>query len=544
MLLTLSTAALAADTWNYYFPITIIDTSGSDRTNLPVLLGFAGQNMVDAGYMNSSGTDTRMRQGSTDIEYMLSTTQVPVYVDSLTANGQKTYNFYTGYSPVQTTFDILVGDEGYITVTDDAALELGGNYEVEFEGYVTIDGDELYLFKEDAFAIYSNTSGKILASSLATSDKTNPTGFNDPDSAWSDETTAYDDDTNFGADISTAVPADSWSSFIELTIGGTPVGCYAARFYAEADGDWTQIDVDAYYDSAWHDIFQGAHTNLTWTTVYWYSLENVTNLRFRFYNDDGSPQTEGDILRDVDYIELDPNNVAGTVEKAGLSTGEVKVKVTDGAQMVLYIDDVQEDTAVGLDVTDTANDWYFMRENTMPYADFLKITVGGTLIAHYEPTAMITSTTLPDREGTAQNGTITWGSNSNITITYGSMVSSEATSSTVSQTGLGFTVPSADMPSQWFAAGGSLTSLPLYPMFNSISTETNIPVQSLYMWFILSIGVALSVWVYMSTRSILLGSLIITVCMIVGSAMTVIPAWMFFIYILVSGGLMYLMRQI
>ncbi|GAI20721.1 unnamed protein product, partial [marine sediment metagenome] len=54
-----------------------------------------------------------------------------------------------------------------------------------------------------------------------------------------------------------------------------------------------------------------------------------------------------------------------------------------------------------------ANSWVLIQSNVAPYLDFYKHTVGGTLIAWYQPNDMISGTTLPDREddaGTADSG--------------------------------------------------------------------------------------------------------------------------------------------
>ena len=59
---------------------------------------------------------------------------------------------------------------------------------------------------------------------------------------------------------------------------------------------------------------------------------------------------------------------------------------------------------------DNANDWTWMQNNVMPYADDLLVAIDGTIQLEYEPAAIIQGTTLPD-EQSDHDGIITWGSN-------------------------------------------------------------------------------------------------------------------------------------
>jgi len=80
----------------------------------------------------------------------------------------------------------------------------------------------------------------------------------------------------------------------------------------------------------------------------------------------------------------------------------------------LTVDSTLEDRTLGASVPDNANDIILMDNSTtdfMPYMGRFQYTVDDTLLINYKPNAIISGTTLPDREGTAQNGTFTYGSN-------------------------------------------------------------------------------------------------------------------------------------
>lgn len=111
-----------------------------------------------------------------------------------------------------------------------------------------------------------------------------PTGFVDPDSAWTAETLAYDDDTGTKARRS-AVPINTWSEYLELTIGA--ISCDKVQFWASYSAlEINEIDLDVYYEGGWHDVFQGAYAHRTWVEK---SIpagtKTVTAARARFYND-------------------------------------------------------------------------------------------------------------------------------------------------------------------------------------------------------------------------------------------------------------------
>lgn len=108
-----------------------------------------------------------------------------------------------------------------------------------------------------------------------------PTGFNDPDSQWNNESQAYDNNTGTGADSYNGT-ARTWGSFIELNIGA--IDCDKIRFYALYNAaNVNKIDIDLYYSGAWNDLYEGSYTNQTWVEKAIGSTENVTSARVRFY---------------------------------------------------------------------------------------------------------------------------------------------------------------------------------------------------------------------------------------------------------------------
>jgi hypothetical protein len=201
---------------------------------------------------------------------------------------------------------------------------------------------------------------------------------------------------------------------------------------------------------------------------------------------------------------------------------------------------IEKDVILDCNVPDNTNDWIFTPQS---YWDYYKHTVDGSLIVHYEPDGMLTGATLPDLEGAAQDGTITWGANSNLSLHYGAMVSSASTSAATSSE-LGFDMPDSSLPSTWFASGANLASLPFYDSFLDVSNSTGQPLQVIY--FMAALGLAFGVFLLVVTtvRSALLGVIAFNIVLFVGSSMTVVPMWLPFVILIVQIGIMYLYRQV
>lgn len=143
-----------------------------------------------------------------------------------------------------------------------------------------------------------------------------PTGHSDPDSKWSDEAKAYDDDT--GTAATNIVSSDSWGSYIHLThaaLNGNKL-----RYRSEQVPMVNKIDIDILKDGVWVDVYEGSPgTTNTWHEKT-FSQGLVTEVRIRFYNDAA-------ILTQVSLKEFDFYQVA-------TSGGEAYVKQAGGT--ILY----------------------------------------------------------------------------------------------------------------------------------------------------------------------------------------------------------------
>lgn len=134
-----------ADSWSYYVEFTVSDNSSTDRTNLPVIVPIRTQNSINAGYLDSSGNQTNVREGSYDRNYGVSG-NVTLFIPSLLANQSRTYRFYTNFVTA-VTHKIITGVGGYITIGDSANLEWGNSGNVSLSGFIdTTAGANKYIF--------------------------------------------------------------------------------------------------------------------------------------------------------------------------------------------------------------------------------------------------------------------------------------------------------------------------------------------------------------------------------------------------------------
>jgi len=127
---------------------------------------------------------------------------------------------------------------------------------------------------------------------------TSPTSAVDPDTQWTDEDLAWDEGVGAGAYDS--VVAQNWGSFLQLL--RPAINCDRVRFYLQAvatAGD--EIDVDVYYGSAWHHVYEGTYAHSTWITKFIPAgTQSVTKMQVKFFNNHA---TDGQniYLNEVDF---------------------------------------------------------------------------------------------------------------------------------------------------------------------------------------------------------------------------------------------------
>lgn len=145
----------------YYASVTLSETNGTSYTMFPALTDFNTDYLATNGYITATGLDTRMQTNGTVIPHMLADSRL-AFAYPLPGNSTQPLNFTAGNAALP-AFDIITGYDGYITVADAVALELGNDFEIEQDAYVdtTAGADKNLVHKASAFRTYISAAGDV-----------------------------------------------------------------------------------------------------------------------------------------------------------------------------------------------------------------------------------------------------------------------------------------------------------------------------------------------------------------------------------------------
>ena len=150
----------------------------------------------------------------------------------------------------------------------------------------------------------NNVGGAGGDKSSASFSWTSPTGFVDGNSKWTSEEDAYDEDT---ADPARNGTETGWTSYLELT--HSAINCKKVRFFAYYSATYvTQISVDVYYSSDWHNIYEGIFADSEWVEKEIGSIQSVTAMRIKLYVL---------LVGNTELFEVDFGEVTGDISGSG-----------------------------------------------------------------------------------------------------------------------------------------------------------------------------------------------------------------------------------
>lgn len=157
-----------------------------------------------------------------------------------------------------------------------------------------------------------------------------PTGVNDPDTAWLHEDRLLDGNTNLAA--GGAVTENEWIGFIEVSHAA--LSCDKVRYWPRnATGKLDKIDIDVYYDSDWHDVYEGVYTKLEWNEKdIPAGTKSVTKIRANFYANTTSAYES--LLCALDFNEVSSPPTVTTQAASNIdtttATGNGNITATGG----------------------------------------------------------------------------------------------------------------------------------------------------------------------------------------------------------------------
>jgi len=166
-LMLLMPLGLVWASYDYYIPIEVYN-NGSESWSGSVLVSINNSQLVDLGYVDSSGLDTDVQAGAVSQDYMVASYNLGIYLPELEGYQTRTYNYRLGQDPKQDSFSVVLGEGGNITIPDDAGLELGDVFEIEFYVWTRTESgsDKDFVYKQEAFRTYIQAEGTIRAAIL------------------------------------------------------------------------------------------------------------------------------------------------------------------------------------------------------------------------------------------------------------------------------------------------------------------------------------------------------------------------------------------
>ena len=572
--------------WNYYFVINVQDTSGVTRTNVPVLTGVSGNALNSSGYMSANGLDAQAADGtSSSLGYMVGSADFPVVIDTLPANGTVPVWLYTGVSPAATSFPFVVGNGGFVTVTDNAALEPANNFSIVASGYLntTAGASENIVSKTNALVVNvdPSVSGTIDATVIGTS----TASFPSPNGAGASTgiTTLYgaathwqavltnDGNTSYvGEPISTNgydlyatnvnVAAYSISSVVVSILADNALdtndGCDAKTELYTHSTLYTGVSNSAAMlaDGTNYDDYSTTYSTNPFTGSAW-TVADVNAMQIGVYLNSGAAGAAARCTCVYAVVNYTPQKI---VSVSGISSGVHTIICSEttaaGGTLSLQVDSGTPSTVTGVgSVTDTANNWIIDQNNVMPYVTSYVETVSGVEKLKFQPNTIVSGTTLVDRDGT-QNGVITFGANSGITITYGGIVSQVTNGATAGGSGLsGFNVSPAGAPQSLLSNGSNLTGAygnnstiwgVVASFMGSVQTAGQIPPQSqLGFVYLGCVLVLMLVLIKNGVQSMFFIVILIIAALGFGAGVGILAGWVAIIATIIMIGLLYSFKQ-
>lgn len=147
---------------SYYVYFTVTESNGTDYTELAMNYTFDIEDLVDGGYINATGLDTRVTDsGYTVLPHMLAEDKV-MWVSDLAGNTSTQFIFFMGQEAME-SFPTITGHGGYVTVPDNANLEPGDIYAFGVVGYVDTSGgnNKTIIRKDGAVTLDASVAGNI-----------------------------------------------------------------------------------------------------------------------------------------------------------------------------------------------------------------------------------------------------------------------------------------------------------------------------------------------------------------------------------------------
>lgn len=542
-MLLLTTVVLAASTVGTA-TVLVTDTSGTSRTGISALVPFNTTSLQSQGWINSSGNDTSLTLGLSSIPYTLSTGNLSIGISSLAAFQQNSYSFNTGVTPRQYPFSIVTGPGGYITTPDAVNLEGSGNFSFTTSLSTSLSSNITY--KANSIDWRTDNSGNMSANITDSGTFTflqlgNAGGLG---MAFPGFKVGYDfpsmsvgtfNSVSFSLSKS-GLPTGTANITLELT-DGTILGTFGTLNIATLTG------IDTWY------TFSNPVSNTSKREVIVFltvpsgvSIGNAVGVNV------GLNSTYGQGLGGFGppYEVFSPLTFQSSfspsysyVAYSGVPSFTTATLTNSDHLLSLYLDLSLKDQIYGASMNNSSSNWKFLEG--VSYADNITYSVNSTQQLFYRPTSIIQNNNLPNNTSSSNNGTITWGTNSFLSV---NMTGIQAGSSYIPGGGhitapqllglppaLSYENPVPDVTMPWYDL--------FLPAANSIGWTTNI----LYGVMMLFAASLIGVGVLIATGSSLLAAVGCAVAIAMGCSTGMLGWWTELAFVIFAMGYFAVSKQ-
>lgn len=389
LLLALIASPVFADVSNAKYKTTIQISNNSTAANdVWVPFTLSSSDMIIGAMLNATATDAVMHDASgNDIVFMPGVATNPWIVteEGIGANSQEfKYLFTSGATGGKIRY---FPGTGGMTVSDNSNLEPSANFTIEQKGWVdTSSGSNKNLVsKEGVFKTYVSGTQNI--------------------------TSAIFDDIDWHNIQSGVISNDTW---VEIAYSSRYVSQIRARLYNDYDtaetlniyelevwDNSTATWINPSSASDWTDSSNAADNNTgtaatyyanaySWSANLTCTLPSTLSTKARIYKSSTGGNT---VIDTYDYSSTPTASVTAT----GISTGlrravtsadstNLTIAIYDGSDVLLGSNTV---ALSGASIPNNDKNWVFLQNNVMPYIDYIKLTIGGTLagswVWNYQP---------------------------------------------------------------------------------------------------------------------------------------------------------------
>jgi hypothetical protein len=204
----------------YYVWITVTESDGNSYTELAMNLTMDIDTLADEGYIAANGTDTRVTDPDYNVlPHMLADDRL-MWTGNLTGNASTQFIFWADQTPV-TSFPIIAGHGGYVTINDTADIEPGDMYSFQIGAYFdTAAGTNKTIIRKDGAVVFNVTAYQQLTFAVTGGNSLLITGvtpgyhfigvYCDGDDMWAEVDSVLKD-----TDTASAIPntANDWYLF-------------------------------------------------------------------------------------------------------------------------------------------------------------------------------------------------------------------------------------------------------------------------------------------------------------------------------------------